>query len=76
MGNCVKSTGEIEKEEMYLFMVVFGGSPVMDCLHDLGLAGEPWLEAMQVMEYNVVSIEVFPHVAKNDIVHPLAYNTC
>ena len=31
----------------------------------VGLPGEPSLESMLVMEDNVISIEVFPHVAKN-----------
>ena len=48
----------------------------MDCLHKLGLTGEPCLGFMLVMEDNVISIDVFPHVAKNDILHHLPKNTC
>ena len=66
MGNCVKSFGEVEKENVGLFVIVHGGSPIMNYLHELGL------ESMLVMEDNVVSIEVFPHVAKDDMLHHLA----
>lgn len=31
---------------------------------------------MLVMEDNVVSTEVFPHVTKNDMLHHLAQNAC
>ena len=44
----------------------------MDCLHKLGLTGEPGLESMLVIEDTVISIEVFPRVAKNDILHHFA----
>ena len=44
----------------------------MNCLHELGLTGESCLESMLVMEANVVSIEVFPYVAKDDMLHHLA----
>ena len=40
MGNCVESFGEVEKENVGLFVIVHGGSPVMNCLHELGLTGE------------------------------------
>ena len=46
----------------------------MNCLHELGLTGESCLESMLVMEDNVVSIEVFPYVAKDDRLHHLAKN--
>ena len=72
MGNCVESFGQVEKEDVCLLMAVQGGSPIMNCLHKLGLTGEPCLESILVMEYTVVSIEVFPYVAKNDILHHLA----
>ena len=72
LGNCVESFGEVEKENVGLFVIVHGGSPIMNCLHELGLTGESCLESMLVMEDNVVSIEVFPHVAKHDMLHHLA----
>ena len=74
MGNCVESFGEVEKENVGLFVIVHGGSPIVNCLYELGLAGESCLESLLVMEDNVVSIEVFPHVAKEDMLHHLAYN--
>ena len=52
--------------------VVHNGSPIMDCLHKLGLTGEPCLKSMLVMEDNLISIEVFPYVAKNDMLHHIA----
>ena len=67
MRNSVESFGEVEKENVGLF-VVHGGSPIMNCLHELGLTGESCLESMLV----IVSIEVFPHVAKDDMLHHLA----
>ena len=69
MGNCVESFGEVEKEDVCLVMVVHGGSRVMNCLHKLGLTGEPCLESILVMEDTVTSVEVFSHVAKNDMGH-------
>ena len=65
MGNCVKTFGKVKKENVGLFVIVHGGSPIMNCLHELGLTGESYLESMLVMEDNVVSIEMFPHVAKD-----------
>ena len=56
MGNCVESFGEVEKENVGLFVIVHGGSPVMNCLHELGLTGESYLVPMLVMEDNIVSI--------------------
>ena len=44
----------------------------MNCLHELGLTAESCLESMLVMEDSVVSIEVFSHVAKDDMLHHLA----
>jgi len=44
----------------------------MNCLHKLGLTVESCLESMLVMEDNDVSIEVFPQVAKDDMLHHLA----
>ena len=52
-----------------MFVIVHGGSPVMNYLHELGLTGESCLASMLVMEDNVVSIEVFPHVAKDVMLH-------
>ena len=72
MGNYVESFGEVETENVGLFVIVHGGSPILNCLHELGLTGKSCLESLLVMEDNVVSIEVFPHVAKNDILHHLA----
>ena len=72
MGNCLESFGEVEKENVGLFVIVHGGSPFMNCLHELGLTGESCLESMLVMEDNVVSIEMFPHLAKDDMLHHLA----
>ena len=51
MGNCVKRFGEVEKENVGLYVIVHGGSPIMNCLHELGLTGESCLESMLVMEY-------------------------
>ena len=67
MGNCVESFGELETENVGLFVIVNGGSPTVNCLYELGLTGESCLESKLVMEDNVVSIEVFPHVAKGDM---------
>ena len=39
MGNCVESFGEVEKENVGLFVIVYGGSPIMNCLHELSLTG-------------------------------------
>ena len=72
MGNCVKSFGEVEKENIGLFFIVHGGSPIMNYLHELGLTGESCLESLLMMEDNVVSIDVFPYVAKDDMLHHLA----
>ena len=72
MGNCVKSIRKVEKENVGLFVIVHGRSPMMNYLHELGLTGESCLESMLVMEDNVVSIEVFPYVAKDDMLHHLA----
>ena len=72
MANCVKSFVGVEKENVGLFVIVHGGSPIMNCLHELGLTGEFCLESMLMMEDNIVSIEVFPHVAKDDMLHHLA----
>ena len=77
MGNCVdrklwRSRGECRF--VNLFVIVHGGSPIMNCLHELVLTGESCLESMLVMEDNVVSIEVFPHVAiydMDDMLHHL-----
>ena len=60
MEDCVTSFGEV-KDDLCLLMVVYGGSPITYCLHELGLTGERCLESMLVMEDNVVSIDVFPH---------------
>ena len=72
MGNSVESFGEVEKENVGLFVIVHGGSPVINCLHELRLTGESCLESMLVMEDNVDSIDVFPHVAKDEMLHHLA----
>ena len=72
MGNFVKSFGKVEKENVGVFVIVHGGSPIMNCLHELGLTGESCLESMLVVEDNVVSIEVFPHVAKDDMLRHFA----
>ena len=55
MGNCVESFIEVEKENVSLFLILHGGSPIMNCLHELGLTGESCLESMLVMGDNVVS---------------------
>ena len=65
MGNCVESFGELETENVGLFVIVNGGSPTVNCRYELGLTGE--FKSKLVMEDNVVSIEVFPHVAKGDM---------
>ena len=71
MGNCVESFEQVEKDNVGLFVIDHGGSPNMNCLHELCLSGESCFESM-VMEDNVVSIEVFPCVAKDDMLHHLA----
>ena len=67
--NTYISPVEVEKENVGLFVIVHGGSPIMNCLHKLGLTGESCLESMMVMDDNVVSIEVFLHVDKGDMLH-------
>ena len=72
MGNCVGKIWRSQEGECRFVFIVHGGSPIMNCLHELGLTGESCLEYMLVMEDNIVSIEVFPHVAKDDMLHHLA----
>lgn len=77
MGNhVVESLGKIEEDDIRLFLVIHRGSRVMDCVHELCLAGQSSSKSMLVMEGKVVSPEVFPHAAKNNMFHHLAHNAC
>ena len=55
--------------------VCSGGSPVMNCLHKLRLTRKSKSEPILVRENNVVGADVFPHVAKDNMLHHLAQNT-
>ena len=59
MGNCVENIGEVEKEDVHLLMVVHGGSPIMDCLHKLGLTREPCLESMLGWRIMLLALRCF-----------------
>ena len=48
----------------------------MDCLDELGLTRQPWLETVLEVEYDVVFVYVFPHVAKDNVLHNFAEDTC
>ena len=65
MRNFVKGFGEIKQDGIYLCLVIYSCYPVMDCLDELGLTREPWLETVLEVEYDVV----FPHVAKDNVLH-------
>ena len=47
----------------------------MDCLHKLHLTRKSRWESMLVRENNVVCAEVFPPVAKDNMLHNLAQKT-
>ena len=51
---------------------VHGGSPVVNCLNKLRFTRKSRSESMLVRENNVVGAEVFPHVAKDNMLHHLA----
>ena len=54
---------------------VHGGSPVVNCLNKLRFTRKSRSESMLVRENTVVGAEVFPHVAKDNMLHHLAQNT-
>ena len=54
---------------------IHGDSPVINYLHKLRFTRKSRLESLLVSENNVVVAEVFPRVAKDNMVHHLAQNT-
>ena len=71
MWNSIKNFGKVEVDDVCLVLDVHGGCSVADCLHELGLRGEPCFcrRSTLVMKDTVVSIDVYPPVAKNDMYH-------
>ena len=47
----------------------------MNCLNKLRFTRKSRSESMLARENNVVGAEVFPHVAKDNMLHHLAQNT-
>ena len=56
MRNFVKGFGEIMQDGIYLWLVIHSCYPVMECLDELGLTRQPWLETMLKVEEEVVFV--------------------
>ena len=56
MRYSVKCFGEIKQDDIYLCSVIYSCYPVMDCLNELGLTRQPWLETVLKVEEDVVFV--------------------
>ena len=56
MRDFVKFFGKIKLDSIYLFLVANSCYPVMDCLNELELTIQPWLETILEVEEDVVFV--------------------
>ena len=56
MTDFVKVFNEIKQDGIYMCLVICSCYPVMDCLDELGLTRQPWLETVLEVEYDGVFV--------------------
>ena len=71
MRDFVEGFGKVKQDCINLGLVVHCSHPVVDCLNELRFTRQSRLESMLEVENDVMFVQVFPHIAEDDMFHYL-----